>query len=173
MCKPAFKQVVSDHDIETVAELAREIWLEHYVPIVGRAQIDYMLDRFQSAPAIHEQINGTYDYYLLMYDRVPAGYIAILPDRETGRMMLSKIYVHKNCRGKGLGKAAVAFVAALCRKEGFNMLWLTVNKHNSRSIAWYEHMGFENTGPIIQDIGGGFVMDDYKMVKEMKEADHD
>jgi hypothetical protein len=34
-------------------------------------------------------------------------------------------------------------------------------------------MGFENTGPIIQDIGGGFVMDDYKMVKEMKEADHD
>jgi hypothetical protein len=30
-------------------------------------------------------------------------------------------------------------------------------------IAAYEKLGFVNTGPTVQGIGGGFIMDDYKM----------
>ena len=33
------------------------------------------------------------------------------------------------------------------------------------SIAWYTRMGFRNAGPIVQDIGAGYVMDDYRMEK--------
>jgi len=46
-------------------------------------------------------------------------------------------------------------------------MWLTVNKNNSHSIAWYSRMGFTNAGPILQDIGGGFVMDDFRMEKSI------
>ena len=70
-------------------------------------------------------------------------------------------------RGRGIGKEALAFVEELCRKLKLRTLRLTVNRHNLRSIAWYERMGSVNAGPIVTDIGGGFVMDDFKMVKQI------
>ena len=38
-------------DVNSVAALARVIWNQHYVPIIGQAQTDYMLAKFQSASA--------------------------------------------------------------------------------------------------------------------------
>ena len=40
---------------------------------------------------------------------------------------------------------------------------LTVNINNTNSIKAYEKMGFINIGPVVADIGAGFVMDDFKM----------
>lgn len=40
---------------------------------------------------------------------------------------------------------------------------LTVNKNNVKAIRAYEKTGFKNIGSLVQDIGNGFVMDDYKM----------
>jgi len=34
---------------------------------------------------------------------------------------------------------------------------------DSGSIAFYKHAGFVNAGTLVTDIGGGFVMDDYRM----------
>ena len=39
-----------------VAGLAHEIWYEYYVPLIGRAQVDYMVSRFQSSEAMAQQI---------------------------------------------------------------------------------------------------------------------
>jgi len=44
-------------------------------------------------------------------------------------------------------------------------LWLTVNKENAVSIAFYERIGFTTQEAMVTDIGEGFVMDDYRMVK--------
>jgi ribosomal protein S18 acetylase RimI-like enzyme len=57
------------------------------------------------------------------------------------------------------------FTEDLCRRRGIRSIWLTVNRHNADSIAWYAQMGFSNTGPIFQEIGGGFAMDDFRMGK--------
>ena len=57
------------------------------------------------------------------------------------------------------------FMENLCRHRNIKKIWLTVNKNNSHSISWYSRMGFINTASIIQDIGEGFVMDDYRMEK--------
>jgi RimJ/RimL family protein N-acetyltransferase len=68
-------------------------------------------------------------------------------------------------RGKGYGGKTVEFLESLAREDGFKKITLTVNKYNSGSIKAYEKMGFKNVGSIVQDIGNGFVMDDYKMEK--------
>ena len=44
------------YQIETVVELAKEIWTEHYVPIIGIEQVEYMLAKSQSFDAISNQI---------------------------------------------------------------------------------------------------------------------
>ena len=159
------ERVRSDEKVAEVAALADEIWNEHFPSIIGQAQVDYMLDKFQSERAIAEQIAGDYEYYLIEDEAVPVGYIALVPEQDKSSALLSKIYVQKRLRGRGLGKAALEFAEQLCRESNIATLWLTVNKHNSRSIKWYQRVGFTNVGPIVMDIGGGFIMDDFKFEK--------
>jgi len=159
------QRVVHPEEIEVTCDLAREIWTEHYVKIIGKDQVEYMLAKFQSTEAISEQMNQGYEYYLLFHEGEAVGYIALVPERDKRSMFLSKIYVRKDLRGKGFGREALGHAEKLCRERDLPKLWLTVNKQNSDSIDWYQRMGFEKEESLVQEIGGGFVMDDYKFVK--------
>jgi len=160
-----FRKVISEEDIAEIARLAREIWQEHYRPIIGQDQVDYMLGKFQSIDAITRQLAEGYEYYLVLDRGQSAGYVGVVPDAGRPKLFLSKIYIRKELRGRGLGKEALRFVEDICRQRDIITIRLTVNKNNSRTIAWYRRMGFSNVGPTVQDIGGGFVMDDFIMEK--------
>lgn len=152
-------------DCAVIAELAETIWREHYTPIIGKPQVDYMLRHFQSAAAISDQMEAGMHYYLLEHEGRPAGYFAF--EKQGDHLFLSKIYVLGNLRGKGLGKSAMAFISGEARQGCCQAITLTVNRHNSASIAAYERMGFRLQDAVIKDIGGGFVMDDYRMRLEL------
>ncbi|WP_415406123.1 GNAT family N-acetyltransferase [Sulfurovum sp. CS9] len=160
-----FIKVHSEQQIADVTYLAREIWQEHYVSIVGQQQIDYMLEKFQCEQAIAKQLTNGYEYYSVTYNGRSIGYMAATSNMSDTSLMISKIYVRKSDRSCGLGKQMLEFVEELCRQRRIKKIWLTVNKNNRHSIEWYSRMGFINNGPIVQDIGGGFVMDDFKMEK--------
>jgi ribosomal protein S18 acetylase RimI-like enzyme len=158
-------RVAGAADIAVVAVLARQIWEHQYIPIIGREQTEYMIDRFQSGPAIARQIASGYEYYLVTDAGLPTGYFAIVHSPEEGSALLSKIYVHPERQGRGIGRRIIAFVEDRCLGMGLGELWLTVNRHNAGSIAFYERVGFMKRSELVQDIGNGFVMDDFKMVK--------
>ena len=88
-------------------------------------------------------------------------------------MLLSKIYLKAESRRTGLGRALVEFAEKRCAELGCGELWLTVNRNNFGSIAFYERMGFRKVGPLVTDIGGGFVMDDWRMAKTVGKAKPD
>jgi ribosomal protein S18 acetylase RimI-like enzyme len=163
-----FRRVKSKKDVAETARLAHEIWNEHYTKIIGQAQVDYMVKNFQSAQAIAAQIAIKYDYYLILHDNEPVGYLAVVPDTAKSSLQLSKLYIRKSLRGFGLGKEALDFTEELCRKSNIGTLWLTVNKYNADSIAWYERLGFARAGEIVMEIGGGYMMDDFRMEKTIR-----
>ncbi len=163
------KKVLLESDIAQVADLAREIWTDHFTPLIGSAQVEYMLDKFQSSDAMNRQISGGYDYFLAVVDVKNVGYMAIVPDVDKSSLMISKIYVKKDVRGSGVGCRFLEHAERICQEYGFKTIWLTVNKDNANSIAWYERMGFVNADTLVQDIGNGFIMDDFKMVKTLPE----
>ncbi|MGB3637041.1 MAG: GNAT family N-acetyltransferase [Rivularia sp. (in: cyanobacteria)] len=160
-----FKIVDNPEAISQVAKLAKEIWNQHYSPIIGNEQVSYMLDTIQSEDAIKQQINEGYKYYTiinnLIDNQVEAGYFSVQDKAE--KLFLSKLYVIDFCRGKGIGKQAIKFI-----KSSFDnyIIQMTVNKNNSDSIAFYKNVGFEIVNDVVTDIGGGFVMDDYVMEME-------
>ena len=161
------ERVASPEQIAAVAALARETWTQHYVPIIGAAQVEYMLAKFQSAEAIARQIAAEgYEYYLAP----GAGYLALVPDPAKKSLLLSKIYVRATLRGTGLGRAMVTFAETRCVELGCRELWLAVNRNNAGSIAFYERLGFRKTQSLVTDIGGGFVMDDWRMAKDVERA---
>ncbi|MDA8030391.1 MAG: GNAT family N-acetyltransferase [Alphaproteobacteria bacterium] len=159
-----FSEVSTESDIHAVAALANEIWREHYEPIIGLAQVEYMLEKFQSAAAIAAQIaEEGFCYYLIRADgdggQGDIGYLGF--QREGAVMFLSKLYVKKSARGCGFGARAVGFLRELAREQGMEKIRLTVNKGNALAIAAYERAGFTRTGELVIDIGGGYVMDDF------------
>jgi diamine N-acetyltransferase len=162
-----YLEVLTEHQIEIVESLAREIWTEHYTAIIGIKQVDYMLDRLQSKQAIKEQIRAGALYFLLKEDNEFIGYIAVKP--KGAELFLSKIYVRSSRRNKGHGKKAVRFAENLAQEKGLRKIVLTVNKNNVNAIKAYEKMGFRNVGSIVQDIGNDFVMDDYIMEKTVRQ----
>ena len=156
-------EVSTERQIERIESLAREIWPEHYIPIIGKEQVDYMLEKYQSRQNIKAQIASGVLYFLMEEGSDCIGYIAVQPRGD--ELFLSKIYVQSSHRYKGYGKETMQFVEALARERGLRKITLTVNKNNTDAIRTYEKLNFRNTGSIVQDIGSGFVMDDYAMEK--------
>jgi GNAT superfamily N-acetyltransferase len=158
---------VSDPDaIRKVSRLSEEIWPEHYAPIVGTEQVAYMLQKFQTPEAIAENIwDGTF-YYLAQDHGKDVGYFAVRAQEDQNELFLSKIYLRAEERGKGCGRQMLDYVETLARDMKFPKIGLKVHKRNP-SVAIYEKMGFKIAGPVIQDIGGGFILDDFKMEKTL------
>ena len=155
-----FTRVQTPEQIETVACLARAIWPDHYAPINGIEHVDYMLEKFQSVPAVTRQINKeSFQYYLIEPDGEPVGYLAVQPRDED--LFLSKLYLLSTARGRGLGRAAIELAAAISREFKKPYITLTVNRNNSDTIAVYKKCGFIIYEEKVADIGNGYVMDDY------------
>ncbi len=143
-----------------LAALAQPIWREHFTPIIGADQVEYMLERFQSEQAMREQMeHDGYGYYFFLWDGEKAGYMGVRRDGDA--LFLSKLYVKKEFRGRKISRAALEFLFDICRKEKLGRVWLTCNKYNAAALAAYRALGFENVRPQVSDIGGGYVMDDY------------
>lgn len=150
-------------DILVIEKLANTIWREHYIPIIGLDHVEYMLDKYQSFNSMRDQINNGSFYYIVFYNSQPVGYLSFNIEEDT--LFLSKIYILKTFRGKNIGRTAMSFIEKTAIKEELSEIYLTVNKNNIDTIKTYEKLGFVNTGSSIKDIGNGFIMDDYKMVK--------
>lgn len=166
-----FVPVQTPEQLAVVAALAHEIWYEFYVPLIGRAQVDYMVAKFQNAAAMQSQIDQGYEYFLVRLEPAgsgegrDAGYCA-LQQQADGSLFLSKFYLHKNARGSGTGRKCMEFIEGLARRRGLSLLWLTVNKGNP-AVQTYQRLGFRMAAELVMDIGGGFVMDDYRMEKPL------
>ena len=67
----------------------------------------------------------------------------------------------------GFGWHMLRHVEARARELGRRALWLQVNKKNAAAIGFYRTTGFEVIREAVFEIGGGFVMDDYVMAKQV------
>ena len=168
-----FVPVRTSEQLAIVARLAHEIWYEFYVPLIGRAQVDYMVAKFQNVAAMQTQIAQGYEYFLVQQQDAAGrgrdiGYCAVQVQPQ-GAMFLSKLYLHHGARGSGTGRRCMEFIEGLARRRGLSLLWLTVNKGNPAAQA-YQRLGFRIAAELVMDIGGGFVMDDYRMEKPLTNA---
>ncbi|NLK68202.1 MAG: GNAT family N-acetyltransferase [Clostridiaceae bacterium] len=145
--------------IKELSDLAVKILREHYDPIVGVTQNDYMLCKFQSVSSITEQLKNGYIYYFVCdLSGNKLGFLAYYPRKDD--MYLSKFYLLKEQRGKGISKDMLQFVIEKTKEAGLSSIVLNVNKKNS-AIKAYEKLGFIKIGEEKNDIGNGYFMDDF------------
>lgn len=161
-----FIPVVSEEDIEQVARMADEIWHEYWPGLISYAQVDYMIETFQSKEALSADIKeADYKYWIVKDSGRAIGYTGSHIEMDNSKLFISKIYLYSAERGRGLAAKIIAFYQDICKQNGLSAMYLTVNKYNTLGIRAYERNGFVKIRSAVTNIGKGFVMDDYIMEK--------
>lgn len=150
---------VKKNEYPIIESLASSIWTEHYTPIIGAAQVEYMLKNFQSSGAIEKSVGEGSEYFFIKSGGKAIGYFAYAQKADS--LFISKLYLLKEHRGSGGGRFCFEEAKKTAKERKLSKIWLTVNCNNSSSIEAYKKLGFIFTEKKRQDIGGGFFMDDY------------
>ena len=158
---------LSETDIDTLIPLAYRIWHAHYPGIITSEQINYMLERGYTRPVILDELNNQGVIWLkIKSGDVMVGFASVGP-QAPGIMKLHKLYLLPEYHGTGLGARALNVVEQIARDNSASALVLNVNRHNIKAIRAYERAGWLVAEEVVADIGNGYVMDDFVMVKKL------
>ena len=156
-------------DIPVIQELSSRIWREHYPGIITHEQIDYMLRRMYATEVIENEIRERgYQYVIVTQGEEAVGYIAYRVDAPDAAVLISKLYLLPSLHGTGIGRRMLQQVKDDAVGRGARTVYLFVNRNNRKAIAAYERFGFTKAEAVVTDIGGGFVMDDYRMELDLR-----
>jgi ribosomal protein S18 acetylase RimI-like enzyme len=86
---------------------------------------------------------------------------------NTSKYLLHKLYILPNQQGKKTGTALLDFIInEIKNTEKKSVIQVNVNRHN-KSIGFYQRIGFEVEKSEDIDIGNGFQLNDYVMIKKL------
>jgi ribosomal protein S18 acetylase RimI-like enzyme len=152
-------------DIGLIYRLAESIWKQHYITIITMEQIEYMLANMYSAESLARQMEEGHRFTLVYEDGVPVGYISV-STKDQRNYFLHKFYVKMNEQRKGLGTEL--FQHILDELGNAESIELTVNRKNYKAINFYFKNGFVIRETADFDIGKGYFMNDFIMVRKLK-----
>lgn len=156
-------------EAEAVVELAGRVWRAHYPGIISAAQIEYMLAQ-RYRPVLVRQFIARGDLWLAA--RAGAANAELVGfahghPLSDGDYKLDKLYVDLDWQRHGIGGELINAMAERAVRLGHTRLVLRVNRQNQHAINAYLKHGFTVATIYLEDIGGGHVMDDYVMTKEL------
>ncbi|MCC6691187.1 MAG: GNAT family N-acetyltransferase [Bacteroidia bacterium] len=157
-----FKKAESS-DTSAISLLAQSIWKKYYPSIISLNQINYMLDKMYTPEAIQHQIKEGQEFTLVYANKKLCGYLA-MSVKNKKKFFLNKFYVDADLHGKGIGKHLFDYVITQLKNP--TSIELTVNRKNIKAINFYFKLGFTINRVADFDIGNGFFMNDFVMLKK-------
>ncbi|MEY3194558.1 MAG: Spermine/spermidine acetyltransferase [Bacteroidota bacterium] len=148
-------------DAPMIAAMAHRIWRQHYIPIVGEAQVEFMLAKSYHPEALCAQMAEGQAFWLPETSSEVLGYLSVSL-QQPGSYFLHKYYIDNGKRGKGLGKVILERLLPLY--PDLRELRLTVNRQNFKSINFYFQVGFTIENCLDIPIGNGYEMNDFQML---------
>lgn len=154
-----------EEDIEIIQDIANSTWYNTYADYLSAEQIEYMLDKMYNKGILLSQFKEGHVFLMAQEDDKDMGYAGFsILDTEARSYKLHKLYVLPEMHGKGVGKLLVNEVVNQVRSLGGRSIELNVNRNN-KAANFYKSAGFEIKEKVDLDIGEGYFMNDYVMVK--------
>lgn len=151
-------------DLVIVAKLADSIWKKYYPSIISRRQIDFMLQKMYSAESLLEQMHIGHQFTLVYLNKKPVGYYSV-SSKDHINYFLHKFYIATGNQKKGIGTQILTFL--LTNLINAESIELTVNRQNYKAINFYFKNGFVIKKTADFDIGHGYFMNDFVMIKQL------
>ena len=150
-------------NLDTIRQLAHEIWPVAYGKLLAAGQLEYMLDKFYSIASLQNQRSVLKHQFIIVYeDEAPIGFASFSAHDDPAIYHLNKIYVLPAQQGKNIGTQILDYIIDRIKVLGASFLQLNVNRHN-KALHFYEKYGFKIIREEDIDIGEGYFMNDYVM----------
>jgi ribosomal protein S18 acetylase RimI-like enzyme len=159
-------RLATSEDAPAIQQVAETTWPISYTGVISPEQIRYMLNLMYSQLKITAAIRDPKQaFWLAEENGAVLGFCGIEHGYpETGFTRIHKLYVLPDTQGSGIGKILIQHAEKEARKQGNKKLHLNVNKKN-KAVGFYQKHGFITDHEEVIDIGNGYVMDDFVMVK--------
>jgi GNAT superfamily N-acetyltransferase len=151
--------------IPAIQQLARLIWPVTYNNIISKEQIAYMLNLFYAEPSLQKQMNEGHQFILAIDNDKIIGF-ADYAKQTTFQYKLNKLYVNPDQQSKGTGKFLLYHIIQDILSNNATHLEVNVNRHNN-ALQFYLKNGFEIIKEEDIDIGEGYFMNDYVLLKKL------
>jgi len=99
-----------------------------------------------------EMANDSSDFYFIYFNEQLAGYMKMNTNDAQSENMgndsleVERIYIKRDFQKHGLGKYLLNQAIEIAREQDKRKIWLGVWEKNENAIAFYEKMGFIQTG---------------------------
>ncbi len=144
-------RLIQPEDNPFVAQLIREVLIEHNVPKVGTAYADVSLDFMYQA--YNEPASA---YFVIISDEgkiIGGAGVAPLANGPDGVCELQKMYFAPEARGKGLGAQMMEACLDAARKFGYVKCYLETMPYMKAAQQLYLRSGFEYIEAPMGDTG--------------------
>ena len=154
--------------IRVIKNLAELTWAVAYASILSPHQMQYMLNLFYSESSLQKQMQEGHQFIIIFANDIPVGFASYSPKsiEEPFVFRLHKIYINPHLQSKGIGKILLGFIINDIQPKAATHLELNVNRHN-KALGFYQKYGFVIIGEEDIDIGNGYFMNDYIMLKQL------
>lgn len=153
-------------DIQQIRDVAFETWPVAYGEILSKPQLGYMLDKLYSVEKLEADMQSGHQFWILQDSGKTIGFCAFEHGYKPATTHLHKIYLLPKTQGKGFGKILLQLAVEKAMAAGDRFLSLNVNRFNS-ARHFYEKEGFHIDHEVDIDIGEGYLMEDFVMIRPL------
>ena len=135
------QKVISEEEYTTLNLLAHQLLPEVYGKLLNQETIDFLLHSGYEITILKEKLlDDSKQDFLICIDNNIVGYLCL--SLEKNSLRLDKIYIKKECRGKGVGSILMKEVLGFAVQYQCEDINLVVHSANEKAIQFYSSHGF-------------------------------
>lgn len=151
-----------------IQTIAHATWPVTYGQLLPAGQLEYMLDLIYSEESIKQQMEREHQFSIGYHAGEPLGFASVEKQYiSPANFMIHKLYVLPSFQGKGIGKIFLDYLTMLARQTAHDTLMLKVFVKNQNATRFYQHLGFQSIGEEMSELGKGYTVKDYIMIKKI------
>lgn len=141
-------------DANVLSELGKKTFYDTWKGTATEENLQIFMNDSYNIERIKSELNSPLHTYLILENEgVAIGYAKIeetknLPDelKNFNCIEVNKVYLDKNCKGKGLGKLLMNECMQIAKEKNKECIYLGVWEENIRAVRLYKSYGFESFG---------------------------
>ena len=144
---------INSKDIKILQEISIETFTDTFGEQNSSENLkNYLEKAFNSKKLLSEIANPFSDFYLIYFDKEPAGYLKLNDGEAQSEKMdeealeIERIYIRKKFQRNGLGKFLLNKAIDIAKNQDKKIIWLGVWENNKNAIEFYKKSGFIQSG---------------------------
>ena len=140
-------------DLLTLRTISIETFSDTFLEQNEAQNLQDYLDKAYNKEQLKSELDNPNSEFYFLYDKTNlAGYLKVNVNQaqieaiQEDAIEIERIYIKSNFKRKGLGKMLIYKVVKLAEEYQKTAIWLGVWEKNFEAIAFYQNLGFVQTG---------------------------